>query len=178
MRLTFVRPALASTLACALVGFTISPRASAQYGANALSYSDVDFVKQLYQDVITAHKLANLAVNNAKKSEIRQLGGNVLESLRQAREQIKVLARKKGVEISDELNAQNQGVVDKLSSASYDEVDRTYLDQMLTYLPRILQACQSTAASTQDPDLKAFLTGVVPAIQARIAAVEAAKSNL
>lgn len=178
MSLPFFRLALGFAAACALAGLTFSPRASAQFGANALSYSGVDFLKQLYQDVITSHKLANLAVSNAKKSEVRQLGANVLESLRLAREQIKVLGRKKAVELSEDLIAQNQDVVDKLSSASYDEVDRIYLDLMLKYLPKILQNCQSTAAGTQDPDLKAFLAGVIPAIESRITAVQAVKATM
>lgn len=178
MRLSFFRLALGFALAWTLAALTLSPRASAQFGANALGYSDVDFIKQLYQDVITSHKLAGLAVNNAKKSDVRQLAANVLESLRQAREQIKILARKKGVEISDELNPQNQGAVDKLSSASYDEVDKTYIDMTLNYLPKIQQECRSTADGTQDPDLKAFLTSVIPSIESRLAAVQAVKANM
>ena len=71
-------------------------------------------------------------------------------------EEIKVPARKKADELSHDLIAQNQAVVDKLSGASYDEVDRTYIGLMLKNLPKILSECRSTADGTQHPELKAF----------------------
>jgi small subunit ribosomal protein S13 len=69
----------------------------------------------------------------------------------------KTVARKKGVTVTDELIAQNQDVVDQLSSGVGDGFDRTYLDILLRYLPRLLDRCESVSSTTQDPDLKALV---------------------
>ena len=111
-----------------------------------MSYTDVDFVKQLYQDVITSHKLAGLAVNNGTKSAVRQLGANVTDTLRQARDAVRILARKKGVEVSDDLNTRNQDAVDKLSSASGDEVN-----------PASARRAEMTPACAARPAWKGFV---------------------
>jgi predicted outer membrane protein len=161
-----------------VIGWLVPSRpTSAQTPENALSYSDEAFITQLYQEVIASQRLAGLAVNQGTKAVVRQLGASVTDSLRQAREGISLLAKKKGVTISDELSAQNQGVVDDLSGAAYDDFDRTYLDILLNYLPRILRRCQEIASTTQDPDLKAVAARMVSTIETRIAAVQAAKSE-
>ncbi len=165
-------------LAAAWLTPTTPVLAQAALGDNALSYTDQDFVSQLYQEIIASQKLASMAVNLGQKGSVRSLGGNVSESLRQARETVKVFARKKNVTISDDLTAQNQSAVDTLSNAGGDAFDRTYLDILLQYLPRILSRCESVAASTQDPGLKALAAGFIPTIKSRIAAVESVKSDL
>ncbi len=109
---------------------------------------------------------------------MRSLAGSTVESLRQLREQVKFLARKKGVTVTDELIAQNQDAVDQLSSSVGDGFDRAYLDVLLRYLPRILDRCESVAGSTQDPDLKALVTSLVPILKARIEAVQTVKAEL
>lgn len=180
MRAPFLLHFLA--VACTLAGLAQRPTASAQAGGqlseNKLSYSDEDFIQQLYQDVITSRRLAGLAVNSARKASVRQLGGNVVDSLRAAQEQIKVFAKRKSITLSDDLIAQNQDVVDKLTNAGGDDFDKTYVDTILKFLPKILQNCQTTAASTQDADLKALLAGIIPSLQGRIAAVQGVKLDL
>ena len=153
--------------------------AQAALGDNALSYTDQDFVSQLYQEIIASQRLASMAVNDGKKGSVRSLAASVTESLRQARETVRILARKKGVTISDDLIAQNQDTVDQLSnSGGGDTFDRTYLDILLQYLPRILSRCESVAATTQDPDLKALAASFIPMIKSRITMVETVKSDL
>ena len=151
---------------------------AAQLGDNNLSYSDQDFVTQLYQEVIVSQKLASLAVNFGNKGSVRSLAARTTDSLRQIREQVRILARKKGVIISDELVAQNQDVFDRLSNATGDGFDRTYLDILLQYLPRIQSRCENIVSTTQDADLKALASSLIPAIKARVAEVEAVKSDL
>jgi len=157
--------------------FRTSPLA-AQLGDNALSYSDQDFLTQLYQEVIVSQKLASLAVNFGNKGSVRSLAARTTDSLRQIREQVRILARKKGVVISDELIAQNQDVFDRLSNATGDGFDHTYLDILLQYLPRIQSRCENIVATTQDADLKALAASLIPPIKARVAEVEAVKSDL
>jgi predicted outer membrane protein len=178
MRIPIVRSLFVFGLALVWLTPTAPVLAQASLGANALSYTDEDFITQLYQEVIAAQKLATMALNLGQKGAVRSLAGNTVESLRQIRESINVLARKKGVTISEELIAQNQDVVDKLSSSAGDGFDRTYLDILLQYLPRILQRCESVAASTQDPDLKALTSNLVPTLKTRIEAVQAVKADL
>ena len=178
MKTSLARVLFSLALAVAWLTPTAPVLAQASVGDNALSYTDQDFISQLYQEVVASQRLAGLAVNQGMKGSVRSLAGSTVESLRQIRETVRILARKKGVTITDELIAQNQDAVDKLSSASGDDFDRTYLDILLQYLPRILSRCESVAASTQDPDLKPFASGLVPNLKSRIAAVEAVKSDL
>ncbi len=178
MRTSLARALCCFVLAAAVLTPTSPVLAQAALGDNALSFTDQDFVSQLYQEIIASQRLATMAVNDGKKSSVRSLGASTAETLRQARETVRLLARKKGVTISDDLIAQNQDAVDKLSNAVGDGFDRTYLDVLLQYLPRILNRCESVAATTQDPDLKALAAGFVPMIKSRIAAVESVKSDL
>jgi len=178
MRTSIARAFCCFVLAAAVLKPATPVLAQAALGDNALSFTDQDFISQIYQEIIASQRLASMAVNDGKKSSVRSLAANVTESLRQARETVRILARKKGVTISDDLIAQNQDAVDKLSNAVGDGFDRTYLDILLQYLPRILSRCESVAASTQDPDLKALAAGFVPMIKSRIAATESVKSDL
>jgi len=167
-----------SALAFALVWLMHPTSVSAQLGDNALSYSDQDFVAQLYQEVIVSQKLAGLAVNFGNKGSVRSLATRTTDSIRQIRETVRLLARKKGVVITDELTAQNQDVFDRLSNATGDGFDRTYLDILLQYLPRIQTRCENIVATTQDADLKALASSLIPTIKTRIGEVETVKSEL
>jgi predicted outer membrane protein len=178
MRTPIARVLFSLALTIAWLAPTAPVLAQASVGDNALSYTDQDFISQLYQEIIASQRLAGLAVNQGQKSSVRSLGGSVTESLRQVRETIRLLAKKKGVTISDDLIAQNQDAVDKLSSASGDDFDRTYIDILMQYLPRILSRCESVASTTQDADLKALTSNLVPTLTSRIAAVQAVKSDL
>jgi predicted outer membrane protein len=178
MRIPIVRGMFCLVFAVVWLTPTAPVLAQASVGDNALSYTDQDFISQLYQEVIAGHRVANMALNFGQKGAVRSLAGSTVESLRQIRETIKVLARKKGVTITDELTAQNQDVVDKLSGSAGDGFDRTYLDILMQYLPRILQRCESVTDSTADPDLKALTAGLVPTLKARIEAVQTVKSEL
>jgi len=172
------RTLFVGALALAAMTQTSPVLAQASLGDNALSYTDQDFISQVYQEIVVSQRLASLAVNDGRKGSVRSLAANVTDSLRQARETVKVLARKKGVTVTDELTAQNQSAVDQLSNAGGDDFDRTYLDILLQFLPKILNRCESVAGTTQDPDLKALATSFVQTIQSRIAAVQAVKSAL
>jgi predicted outer membrane protein len=178
MRIPIVRSLFVFELALVWLTPTAPVLAQASLRDNALSYSDEDFVTQLYQEVIAGERLASMALNLGQKGAVRSLAGNTVASLRQVREAIKVLAGKKGVTISEELIAQNQDAVDRLSSSAGDGFDRTYLDTLLQFLPRILQRCESVTDSTQDADLKALTAGLVPTLKARIEAVQAVKADL
>jgi putative membrane protein len=178
MRTSIVRVLFCLALAVAWLTPSSSTFAQAAVGDNALSYTDQDFISQLYQEIVASHKIAGLAVNLGRKGSVRSLAASTVDSLRQLREQVKVLARKKGVTVTDELIAQNQDAVDRISSAGGDGFDRDYLDLLLKYLPRVLARCESVAGTTQDPDLKALAASLVPVLKARIEAVETVKSNL
>lgn len=176
MKTFLVRTLLTTALA---VGWSLQPSlAPAQLGDNALSYSDQDFITQLYQEAIVSQRLAGLAVNFGNKGSVRSLAAETTESLRRVREMIRELARRKGVVVSDELIAQNQDVFDRLSNATGDGFDKTYLDILLQYLPRIQTRCENIVATTQDADLKALAASLIPKLKDRIAAVESVKSNL
>jgi len=66
---------------------------------------------------------------------VRSLAANTVDSLRQLREQVKLLARKKGVTVTDELIAQNQDAVDNISNSVGDGFDRAYLDLLCGIYP-------------------------------------------
>jgi predicted outer membrane protein len=178
MRTPIIRVLFILALAVAWLTPSSPIFAQAALGENSLSYTDQDFISQLYQEVVASQRLAGLALNFGQKGSVRSLAASTSDSLRQIRETVKILARKKGVTVTDELIAQNQDVVDQLSSAGGDGFDRNYLDILLRYLPRIQDRCESVASTTQDPDLKALTSSLVPTIKARIEAVETVKAGL
>jgi predicted outer membrane protein len=178
MRIPFYRSFPRLVLACLVVGLVAAPRVSAQFQSGALNPSEIRLVQGLYQDVITSQRLAELAVNGGHTSAVRQLAQNAIRPLRREREEIKNLANRKRVPVSANLTASNRNAVSRLSSAPGRSFDRTYVDILLQRLPVILESSKATVSTTQDADLKAFLTRIIPRLEARISAAQAVRANL
>ena len=145
---------------------------------NRVSYQDEEFIKLLSQDIGTSYVLAQAAKNRATKPAVRELGAQVTTGLQQAQQEVTTLAIKKGVILSNTLEAKSQGLVDSLSSASLDEFDSKYVETLLQYLPTLQRNCETILKTTADLDLKAYAERLLPAIQARIDRIQAVRKDL
>lgn len=145
---------------------------------NRTSYQDEEFIKQLSQDIGTSFVLAQAAKNRATKPAVRELGAQVTTGLQQAQQEVTTLSIKKGVILSNTLEAKNQTLVDSLSSASLDEFDSKYLETLLQYLPTLQRSCETIVKTTADQDLKAYAERLLPNIQARIDRIQAVRKDL
>ena len=145
---------------------------------NRTSYQDEAFIKQLSQDIGTSYVLAQAAKNRATKPAVRELGAQVTGSLQQAQQDVTTLSVKKGVILSNTLDAKNQSLVDTLSSASLDEFDSKYLETLLQYLPALQASCENIVRTTADVDLKAYADRFLTNIKARIERIQEVRKDL
>ena len=76
MRTSLARTLCCFVLAAAVLTPTTPVLAQAALGDNALSFTDQDFVSQLYQEIVASQRLATMAVNDGKKSSVRSLGAS------------------------------------------------------------------------------------------------------
>jgi putative membrane protein len=145
---------------------------------NLVNYQDEQFIKQLSQDIGTSYILALAAKNRATKPAVRELGVQLTTGLQQAQQDVTTLSIKKGVILSNTLEAKSQTLVDTLSSASLDEFDSKYLETLLQYLPGLQKSCEAIVQTTADADLKAYAERLLPTIQARIDRIQAVRKDL
>lgn len=113
-------------------------------------------------------QLGQLASKRGTSNAVKQYGQRMVKDHTPVNNQLKQLAKKKGVTLPTKLDSTNQQVKQRLSQLSGTDFDRDYSDQMLQDHQKDVSAFQTEAQQGQDPDVKAFAAQKLPTLQAHL----------
>ncbi|WP_138501821.1 DUF4142 domain-containing protein [Nostoc sp. PA-18-2419] len=145
---------------------TASPTASpTTSGQNTSSSSDKQFMTEAAQGGLAEVQLGQLALKRGTSNAVKQYAQRMIKDHTPVNNQLKQLAKKKGVTLPTKLDSTNQQVNQRLSKLSGTNFDRDYLNQMLQDHQKDVSAFQTEAQQGQDPDVKAFAAQKLPTLQ-------------
>jgi predicted outer membrane protein len=160
-------------LAVAVAGLLLAvPCAQAQ--AN-LSTADTDFILAAAQGGMTEVKLGELAAQSGTRDDVKEFGRMMVKDHTTINDDLKALAKQKGVTLPDNLDAKNQGMVDKMAALTGTEFDDAYIAGMVKAHTKDAKAFKGESAATQDPDIKSFLDKSIPVVERHLEHITAMK---
>jgi putative membrane protein len=168
---------VSATLGMALVavGFMIAvPRANA---APTVCTKDCNFIQAAAQGGMTEVKLGELASRTGQRDDVKQFGQRMVKEHGGINDNLKALAAQKGVTLPDSLDAEHQGIVDKMSALSGSDFDNAYIAGMIKDHKTDAKAFKAESSATKDTDVKGFVDKTIPVVNEHLKVITAMKNQ-
>jgi len=121
-----------------------SDRSSNKAKGDKLSSADKAFIKDAAKGGMMEVAMGRVAEENATNSEVKSFGGRMVKDHSNANEELKAIAKEKGVELPAE------------KEAGKWKSDKDYMDAMVKDHEKDLAAFEKEAKDGSDPDVKNF----------------------
>ena len=121
-----------------------SDRSSNKAKGDKLSSADKAFIKDAAKGGMMEVAMGRVAEENATNSEVKSFGGRMVKDHSNANEELKAIAKEKGVELPAE------------KEAGKWRSDKDYMDAMVKDHEKDLAAFEKEAKDGSDPDVKNF----------------------
>jgi len=137
----------------------------AQARAEDVKSSDQAFMEQAQLIGAAEVKLGKLAQEHARRDAVRDFADRMIRDHTRMGNELKELANKKGIKLSDKLDQKHMDLVDTLSKLNADKFDRAYINDMVSGHEKALETFESEAKNGKDADVKAWAEKALPALR-------------
>lgn len=164
-----VSTALAAVVAALLaVPFgVVSGSAPQEESTTRLAEADLKFIKQAAREGIAELSFGQICLAKASDDNVRRFAKQILDEQQQANQELKRLARSKGVFLP---MSNDQSLHRKLISMmkhSGSEFDRAFSEWIFRKYERDLTAFERHKRESRDAELRAWIEKVLPALRVR-----------
>ena len=156
------RLTLLSTAAAALL---LAMPALAQQQSRDLSAEDRSFVQNAAIGGKAEVELGKLAEQNAQSQQVKQFGQKMVQDHSAANQKLEGIAKMKGVELPQQLDAEHQQAMGRLSKMRGAEFDHAYMQDMVKDHNKDVNEFRKEAQSGKDPDVREFARQTLPILQ-------------
>jgi putative membrane protein len=139
--------------------------------------SHEDFMHEAAQGGMAEVEMGKLAAQKGQNAEVKKFGQMMVTDHSKANEELKGIATKKSVPLPADLGT-HKSSMDKLSSLSGAEFDRTYVQMMVEDHEKDVAAFQKQADSGTDPEVKAFAAKTLPTLKKHLTAIQEIEKKL
>jgi putative membrane protein len=166
-------PSFASAIALMALGFLVGlPCARAQ---TQLSTADNNFISAAAQGGLTQVKLGELATQRGTRADVQAFGGMMARDYTAMNSDLKALAVLKGTTLPYSLDAEHQGIVDRMAVLPASAFDDAYLSAMIDEHTEEAKAFKAESAQTKDGDIDSFLGKFIPIVAEHLKHIAAMK---
>jgi putative membrane protein len=127
-----------------------------------VSADDRKFVENAAKGGMAEVELGKVATARGSSMQVRQFGQRLVNEHRKANEELKRLAKGKGIELPAALDAKHRQDVEELKKKDAKKFDREYLEMMVKDHRKDVAEFQKAAKGAKDPDIKAFASKSLP----------------
>src|SRR5438045_6778972 len=147
------------TLAAMVLGAVLAaPAAYAQIlkkSDQKIDNADAAAMKQLAQANLNEIEGGKAAAAKAQNPQVKQFAQKMAEDHAKMLEDLKTLAKSKGVALPDSVSLKDKAEMKMMERASGAEFDKKYMAQMVKDHEKDLKEVQDLSAKAKDPDFKA-----------------------
>ena len=153
--------------------------ATASAPVSRLSSADASFMEKAAHTGVAEVESGKLAVEKGSNTQLRRFAQQMVDDHGRANEELKALAQAKGVQLPDGLSIAQKAKLQLLSASDGPSFDHRYADTMGVSAHRhAVQLFEKTAATAQDPDVRAFAVGRLPTIRHHLAMARDMKASV
>jgi len=163
---------LCLALAMGVAGCNKSPDTQARGMESAkmeVDSSDMKFFTDSAQDGMLEVKMAQMALQQAAKPEVRELAQKLLDEHQSGNKELLALATQKNVSLPPALDSHAQSVVDDLKDEAGADFDKKYCEQLVDGHKDMVDLLDKTAKDSADTDVRAYAQRMLPAMQQHLA---------
>jgi putative membrane protein len=142
----------------------------AESSSTTLSKKEVRFMTDTAAGGLMEVRMGELAQQKGQSPEVKQFAQRLVTDHGKANDELKQLASKKGVTLPTQVTDKHQNMLDKLSSAS--DFDKRFKEMAIKDHKKDVKEFEKAEKSCQDPDLRAWITKTLPALQEHLRMAE------
>ncbi len=139
--------------------------------------ADRRFVEQAAAGDAAEIALGRLASRQASRDDVKQLAQQMVDDHAKTRAELGQLAAARGLATPDSPTPAQQKTAVRLGRLSGDGFDRSYLNQMVLDHKQTVGLFRREARSGRDPELKAFATRTLPALEGHLQMVRSLQTK-
>lgn len=142
-----------------------APARTEQPMTAGLSAEDAQFVQNATRASLAEAKLGKLAAQRSRFAQVVAFGEQMARHHESMLAELEQLAGKKGLGLPGEPGSEHNRIYDALQALPDAEFDRMYMKLMVEEHAKDIRAFEGRAQDSQDADLKAFATKVLPVLK-------------
>jgi len=139
--------------------------ALAQSKKSSLERADRKHFQEIAQANMAEVQTGKLAQSKASSDEVKQFAQHMVDDHGKMLKEQETMAQAKGVSLPKEPGKADKSALKKLQSASGEQFDRSYMQQMVKDHEKALKLVQDTAKGAKDPELKQAAQKAAPEIE-------------
>lgn len=155
----------ASTTSTTATDTSATSTAATSTAASSLSSDDTTFVNNAAVGGMAEVSLGQMASSKATNPDVKAFANRMVTDHTRVNDELKQLAQSKGVTLPADVDQASKDAADKLSKTSGKEFDKAYMEAMVKGHEQVAKDFEKESKDAKDPDLKAWVTKTLPAIQ-------------
>lgn len=117
-------------------------------------------------------ELGRLAQQKAADAKVKDFGAMMVGDHSKANDELKALAKSKGITLPVAIGAEEQKVKDELSAKSGADFDKAYVSDMIDDHKKDIKEFEDASNNCKDADLKAFAVKTLPTLKMHLDAIQ------
>lgn len=140
--------------------------------ATAVDNDDAKFAVAAANGGMAEVELGTLAQQKATNPKVKGFGAMMVSDHSKANDEMKALAKSKGITLPDSINSKEQKVKDDLSAKTGVDFDKAYVSDMIDDHKEDIKEFEDATKNLKDPDLKAFAVKTLPTLKMHLDAIQ------
>jgi putative membrane protein len=133
---------------------------------------DAKFAVEAANGGLAEVELGKLAQQQAADPQEKEFGGMMVTDHSKANEEMKNIAKNKGITLPAALSSANQKLKEELASKKNKDFDKAYVKDMIEDHEQDIKEFESAIHTLQDAELKAFATKTLPVLRKHLDAIK------
>ncbi len=140
--------------------------------AGARGMNDRDFVKKTSDGDLMEISLGRLAEHQATDPDVKRFGERMIKDHTQGMHQLQSLASKIGLEVSRDMDREEQDMVHHLSTLKGSDFDRAFMKHMAEDHKEDIQMFERMAKESANPELRNYARQTLPLLREHLQMAE------
>lgn len=138
----------------------------------AIDKDDAKFAVAAANGGMAEVELGKLAQEKAANAKVKDFGAMMVSDHSKANDEMKALAKSKGITLPTAIDTKEQKLKDDLSAKSGADFDKTYVSNMIDDHKEDIKEFEDASKNCKDADIKAFAAKTLPTLKMHLAAIE------
>ena len=158
-------------------GVATGPFGSADRVGAEVTQTDREWASKAAQGGVAEVELGRLAQQKASSNEVKEFGNRMVEDHSSANDRLQAIARENGFDLPSGMGEKHKATINRLEKLSGAQFDRAYMQEMVKEHRHDIDHFQKGASQLQHPDLKAFASNTLAALQDHLNHAERISGN-
>jgi putative membrane protein len=173
-----VRPTRTALAVALLLGFAGALAVTGSARAADLAHADKKFMEQAAQNNMTEIQASKVALEKSSSSAVKEFANMMVTDHTKTGDEMRALATSKGVKVPEDPSAMQKAKIAVMGKLTGQNFDKQYANIVGVHAHEdTVKLFRKASTNAKDPDVKAFATKTLPALEHHLEMAKALKAT-